>query len=114
MKTWKNWPYWVIGGLIGVIYSLVVFSIVANPEGEAEAFGLFYLNFPAFYILTPIFKFLIDPTGGAINGSPLFVTKNIIIFYGMITVANFVICAFLGWLYGKIKNRKNNSPSPTL
>ena len=77
---WKNWPYWLKGAIIFLIFPIIGLSVLPNC-GEIEC--LLWL-----------------PVAGAamfVEGSdePLFHIVNFI-FY-------FIIGAFIGWIYGKIK-----------
>ena len=62
---WKNWAYWVRGGVIGLIYSLIIalwsLKIVltasdSTSSGFALIFLNLFLNFPSYFI----FSLLVD------------------------------------------------------
>ena len=77
---WKDWPYWLKGGLISLIFLV-------------------------FFPITIIASCIIGGILGFINscenqGSKLYL--NVIIY----SIILFGIGAFIGWIIGKIKNRK--------
>lgn len=86
---WKNWPYWLIGGIIGLIVVIINFLYQSNPLSRV------FIGFPIrfirlnpdsvlgivlFLVVPPIFWFII----GAITG------------------------AIIGLIVGKIKKKKRN------
>ena len=93
--SWKSWPYWVKGGSIGAVYSLIVFVLAGILEGGAAAFSLLFLNLPAVFIL------------GVFLDTPLFAYENILLLYAAMLLTNAVVFAFVGYLYGKFRNRKH-------
>ena len=81
--SWKNWPSWLKGGLIGVIiyiiyYLIVLFTIYARDEQGKLIIGIAMSWFGPMFV-----------AGFIINISLIF-----------------LIGAFIGWLYGKIKAKK--------
>ncbi len=74
---WKNWPAWVKGGVIGIIFLIVIFVLKRNFANIIlSIFTLpvyvIVLSLPdslynvAFFILTPIFYFLLGALIGLV------------------------------------------------
>lgn len=83
MKFWKNWPYWVRGGIIvAVVYAAVHFYL-ANTILSALEWN-WNLYFAISFILYPL------PTYFSLA------------FY-------FLLGTVMGFFYGKIKTRRTNS-----
>ena len=77
---WKDWPYWLKGGIIGLIVGLI--TLISK------------------LILSFMF---IDDTGNApiyTLGIKSFLLSQLLGFLGTI-----IIGLVIGWVYGKIKNR---------
>jgi len=67
--SWKDKPYWLKGGIIGLIYSFVIalfnlFIIFKTSDPTAQGFGQIllniFLNFPTlmvFNLIEPIFSY---------------------------------------------------------
>lgn len=91
--NFKHWPYWVKGGFLGILYSLVVFALAGILKGTAATFSLFFFNIPALFILGVFY-------------TPLSKYENIVFLYVAILLTNAAITAFIGYLYGKFKNRQ--------
>lgn len=96
--NWKNWPYWLKGALIllvtGIILNYVEFFVLDNGTclnlsalGNSEDYGA----------SLPLWCHFLSP-GAYLPIVPLRIPTLLIgwAFYGTI----------LGWLYGKIKTRK--------
>jgi len=99
MNFWKNWPYWVKGGVIGVLlYGFA--TIILIPFGAPPFQGI--MSFPYWIIPTMITLWATYPFGGLVAE---FNQTGIFIFIGAIIVY-FLIGAIAGLIYGKIKNRK--------
>ena len=121
MKFWKNWPYWVKGGVLGIfLYSILVLLVIVT------------------YVPCPTYTPPIGGGGSLPNDGECFTTASKVV--GIISsivlypvgqlfkleifkhqdVAQlifpilylFVVGAILGWLYGKIKDRKLSSLGP--
>ncbi|HEY4511652.1 MAG TPA: hypothetical protein VJH55_02315 [Candidatus Paceibacterota bacterium] len=93
-----NKRYWLKGGILAVVINLVLFGFMYGCDSfipiAGEGFGCGVLfGLP----LLPILMFLGYLTSGNVSFS-----------VGLITafVFWFLIGAILGWLYGKIKNKK--------
>ena len=110
---WKNWPYWVrgglIGGLIAVVLDLIILSsgilflndLNANNLSGYQRFVLYFIiipmgliSFPLLMILVPLFGY-----GEAITAGYFFLPFVSIVSF-------FIIGAIIGLVYGKIKKRK--------
>jgi len=74
---WKDWPYWLRGGIIsGIIFDLVVLILLWSISNSGEGGGI-----------------------------PLFSTAvlfGLIVGFGL----GFIIGAIIGWIVGKIKSKK--------
>ena len=95
MKFWKNWPYWVRGGIIGGIIGL--FMLIALWLCS---------SYMMHCLLEPIET--IDVGGGSCYFKDYFSVSSLI-YFGIPTFITVLVGLFIGWLYGKIKNRKINS-----
>ncbi len=100
---WRDWSYWVKGGLIFDVLVILVGLILLPFKFEwciftcTKVFYSLYLYFPVAYMIKSIFG---DNFGFNSNlGNLLLVTTLSIVFY-------FVIGAIIGWIYGKIKQRR--------
>ncbi len=89
--AWKNWPYWVKGGIIGFVIG-IIFAI----------FNLFSNGYIGAFTLLPflLLKILDNCYGEGCLG--LFVYYGSIAFLVEFTLFG----AIIGWIYGKIKKRK--------
>jgi|WetSurMetagenome_2_1015567.scaffolds.fasta_scaffold993534_1 hypothetical protein len=103
---WKNWPYWLKGGIIGLIlmFALPLILIISSFGFNCNScwnalLGLSYLATP---ILLPIL-FIISRfdgcTGEACIGRIIFVIPALM-------GESFIIGAIIGLIAGKIKNKK--------
>ncbi len=91
MKFWKNWPYWVKGGGIGFVISLICFPIIP-----------FLVRITALLLwLTGVI--LNNPVNGRLVSKLASYSPIIGLFF--ITIIGVIV----GWTYGKIKNRKSVS-----
>jgi TRAP-type C4-dicarboxylate transport system permease small subunit len=113
---WKNWPYWLKGGIIlsgiSLIASLGIMLIIFASEQGLEYIGSF--------IATPIFFFALFFsffTATYWFGTAMGVANSgtgwpsgwilVVLFLSFFSVVvYFIIGAIIGWVYGKIKNRK--------
>jgi hypothetical protein len=103
MKFWKNWPYWVRGGIIG--FMLMVLIIVTDYifscgfKTQGEFCGIFTIT-----ATTPLNIFL---TGKLTTLSDILptveVSKTMYIIFSL--VYYLLLGITVGWFYGKIKNR---------
>lgn len=106
----KNWPYWVRGGVVSIILAFLylLYSFPLQKYFPAcISFNFFckthqiielIFMWPAMIYLFR-YQFLGNKVAGWFDNLPLLVL--------VINIAYvFAIGAFLGWLYGKIKNRR--------
>ena len=77
---WKDWPYWVRGGIIGLILDILVWLLVPSACSD------FYRIGPAYPTNQPFCYWLV------VNGK--WVEASIIIF---------ILGVLLGWIYSKTK-----------
>ena len=94
---WKNWPYWLKGGVIGGIIPLG--GILIGYLGhESIISGLLYLLF-AFPVAIILGCGLENPnTICSLKATPFIIILSTIIY--------FLLGAIIGWIVGKIKNKK--------
>ncbi|MBS3085684.1 hypothetical protein J4225_03285 [Candidatus Pacearchaeota archaeon] len=79
---WKDWPYWLKGGVIFEILLIIGLFLIAFIKGEGLAI-LFLLIF-----------------FGGENPWEMFTFLGFLILY-------FILGAIIGWIYGKIRNRNS-------
>lgn len=99
--NWKKLPYWQVGAAIGFLLSIfeisiVIFTMRGFAVNETILSVFSYLNLPTFVVLR-----LMKCDYFFTTTLPCFVT-----FFAFPFLFNLIIFAFLGWLYGKIKNEK--------
>ena len=94
---WKNWPYWLKGGIIATLIYIIV-SVYTLPQlnlptplGIKQLLGL--ILFPSYLVY-----FII--------GAFIRVTSTTIILIDIISIPlYFIIGAIIGLIYGKIKKK---------
>jgi len=86
---WKDWPYWLKGGIIGTVLATLIILIVGFI-----ALSICYENCPPF-IKNSLFIFIL----------PSYFLPGVIADVAII-IWNFLIGALIGFIYGKIKSRK--------
>ncbi len=105
---WKDWwktkPYWLKGGIIfpliililwGIIAILEIANIIPRGEGGTTIWMPLMFSMPI-VVLYGIF-------GGNLDTR---ITAPLFIFFTLLTILEiFLIGAFIGWIYGKIKSR---------
>lgn len=90
MKFWKTWPYWVRGGTIGfVVVAALYYGIVLATTNDTAPPICYYDG------------------GWEMIGKKCSATEFFLINYKEEIIVATVLFAILGWLYGKIKNRKS-------
>lgn len=101
--NWKNWSYWLKGGIIGA--ALFVFlTIILIPFGWSGGGGhIGYPNFiiPSLHIFLSIL-FLALLSGNFGISDSMFIYASL--FFGLISY--FLVGALIGRIYGKIKSKK--------
>ncbi len=109
---WKNWPYWVRGGIgasiatTGVVAVCIIVSMFSGSIGVGFALGFVivpYAFFPNMLVNLLLGFDLLSLD--AFNHSIILVLTLSVFWY-------FLMGAFLGYLYGKYKNHKLNTGSP--
>lgn len=113
--NWKSWPYWKIGGfIVGVIIAIAALFLLFT-RSIANSFDI--MSGSSGIITTTIFW--IDSIILIVFSFPAIMVNNLL-FYGqssLSTITIFLISlltymvlgAILGYIYGKIKNRKRIS-----
>ncbi len=97
---WKEWPFWLKGGIIATLIPILVFvvnlviDVLVPPEGETFLFFFLIVATPAL----PIFNAFFKPS----------ISYNItyIIFFISTLAMYFIIGSVIGWFYNKFKKRK--------
>ncbi|MBS3079948.1 hypothetical protein J4221_00590 [Candidatus Pacearchaeota archaeon] len=110
---WKKLPYWLMGGVIGLIVSICIFLLFFTFISPVYDY-IFnnYFNYAADFerilsLITLSFYlgFLIDE-GSMISIIPI-ISHYVVLWYViLVTFSYFVIGSIIGWIYGKIKQRK--------
>lgn len=97
MKFWKNWPYWAKGGVTLVI----TMAIVSLP-------GIFFMPLRIIFLPGVLINILFDELfiGGTLYNPTLPEGISIALSIIFSVAIYFIIGTLFGWLYGKIKNRK--------
>lgn len=99
---YKNWPYWLKGGIIGLIVGLISTPFILG-------FGLYYGDCIGYCISPVWFKIFFYISGWSIqvlgptlppfmDGLLIILIPATYLFYGVV----------IGWLYGKIKGKSRN------
>jgi len=115
MMGWKDLPYWLKGGLIGVIVaffsSLIVQLVELNNLGIIrEIFA--WLNLPGLIIAAFTGFFRIDFFGG-FGSTPAETLKSIIVVFIFNVLFYFLIGALVGAIVGKVKSKNKNKKNRT-
>lgn len=100
--SWKVWPYWLKGVILGMIIAVLGIVIVYLIGGYVENYWFLALGFPIIPISSLLYLLfsLLDPFDFiSYIGFPFFVLQIIVGYaiYGFI----------IGWIYGKINNRND-------
>ena len=116
MKFWKNWPYWLKGGVTFSIISLVLSLMITKymPLNIIlSGTNFVWILIPSIIISNiPIFTLFLlgfnEKTVNLLNAFPdawYFATPNL---YALIFISifYFIVGSIVGWVYGKIKSRK--------
>ena len=94
-KTLKTWPYWLKGGVIAVLFPIIVFILNFLIESFIGTSGETFLFF------------FIVVSGPAVLVFDLFLTPNIpynvtyTIFFSSVLAMYFVFGAVIGWIVGR-------------
>ena len=98
--NWKNWPYWLKGGIIATLFPIIVFALnflfdyIAGTSGETFLYFFLLISTPTI----PIFNLFFKPS------IPYNITY--IIFFTSTLAMYFIIGSVIGWIYVKIKRSK--------
>ena len=101
---WKEWPYWLKGGIISliyIVYALLIQFLIFNKLSNNVLNGN--------WIFIPLGILQLPLIGASIilflNSSPeqLSITSIIPLFIGSIILI--LLGIFIGWIVGKIKNK---------
>ena len=90
---WKDWPYWLKGGVIGLVFVLILFLLIYfNLLGSSISgtLGIFIV------VIT-----FIGALGLCPENACQFYTAGLLI----LLIESFIIGAIIGWIIGKIKNK---------
>lgn len=112
---YKNWPYWLKGGLLGII-AMAVLIIILIPFGRSGWFittPIYYYDWvflPGIIVgfwlpdLTLFIKFWGFKTPYEINTYSIILARTIVVVISVFIY--FISGAIIGLIYGKIKNKK--------
>lgn len=101
----NNKRYWLRGGAIVVVLYIIV-SLILIPFGNDGSFiGFDYWSYPTLLVVFGISNFIYSITSiDFTDRSFMFLSEYTFIVYAVIIY--FIAGSILGWLYGKIRNRK--------
>lgn len=113
--NWKNWPYWVKGGVLGgIIYGTVLFGLSKTMATLSWVMPIppwmDFVTQPFIYVVTFV---TLSLRIIGININLQNDVAGIALWYTCMFLSGFLVGMVIGWLYGKFKNR-NKSPSSTL
>lgn len=97
---WKDWSYWLKGGIIGLIISTIVIVIAL-----LQLINYAIIKWPLLILINLFanqYVAISQCSGDSCIGFLFFVPLLVFIEF-------FVIGAIIGWIYGKIKQRKEDS-----
>ena len=105
---WKNWPYWVRGGGIAVLY-VILYFLVQNITQLNKVILIVF--FPLLIIYFLIFAVVITYSGGVLIDSTQVDLQQVntlgaIILNVLLFIVFFILGALIGFIIGKIKSRK--------
>ena len=99
----KQKRYWLSGGTVSSVIGIVFLLLIYATKSELIfSFPLIILSFPFFIGGITSWAFL---DLGFQNSTWELSTLGTILNFTLVILIYFLIGAFLGWLYGKIKNR---------
>jgi len=91
---WKNWPYFFKGGIMFSLISLVTGFILSSSGGEILLILTHGIAALPFILLYTLFDWQASAS-----------KENLLITL-FATITYFILGSIIGWIYGKIKNRK--------
>jgi len=104
---WKSWPSWLKGGIIGLIFALIVSGAVIILDSLFRNWlnsgGIIPLLLLVFNIIGVIIIFSMGIGAAGSNFNLNFLGYSIVLFSSLISY--FVIGALIGWIIGKIKKK---------
>jgi len=103
--NWRGWPYWMKGGIIGLITSILVFLIytfyvVAKSCNKINLLVPEQIDCGLSVILFTGLKFIWSASSLQSFGGPLYFAFMIIVL-----LVGSLLGAIIGWIVGKIKSR---------
>ena len=93
---WKDWSYWLKGGIIGLILFFLVLIIVSLKLNSDFAFIVYFLLWMPLLFLEDSALFFYQ-----IEGYPQPTILGIV----CIGIVYFLVGSLLGWIVGKVKSR---------
>jgi len=97
---WKNWPAWLKGGVIGLIYSVYSLIIFYSLQyiGNNLIKIILSITLLPFYSVGALFElpmsFVLALTGG-----------SSLMFYTFDSILIILICIIIGWIVGRVKKK---------
>lgn len=101
---WKNWPYWLKGGLIGDLIVIIGGLLTLLLSNIFPPFGLLWLPFLIILVLPVFFLCAGDPHFDLCSVG--YLTGFWYLFVLLVLVECFIIGAIIGLIVGKIKSKK--------
>jgi len=98
---WKEWPYWLKGGIMGLIVYLIIFGLffIVSLNCRKGFCGYISINTVLYFFVSIIFLIL------NIDIIPYLSNPLAILFILVNLTAVFVIGSLIGFIIGKIKSR---------
>jgi len=99
--SWKDWPYWLKGGIIAaaIYWIVVLLFIIAGPKGWS-GLGMAQV---LMLMLMPSSWFTLGPLEGFLEQVPVVAFLFVILLQ---TAIYFVVGVLIGLIIGKIKSKK--------
>jgi len=92
--NWKNWPYWLKGGISTALLLSLIWAIIVIFDAEVPSFLLFCLN--PLILIKAIYSFLVKTVSFSAAEKIILVIS--ILFY-------FIIGSLIGYIVGEIKSK---------
>lgn len=97
--SWKDWPYWLKGGIITLILSISIIPIIFYEAAEDLFLWLRIIIIIPFTLIKIIFSLNMV--------CYLLCTPETWFHWGILFLFWFLVGALIGWLYGKFKDKKS-------